>query len=60
MFARLGPVVCFKCGGPREVESRKPGEIKYKPCERCGAVGTRYRDDPYRALEIYRKIPKAK
>lgn len=35
------PVVCLKCRGPMEVDaaSCRPGEIHYKPCPKCGAVG---------------------
>jgi len=34
-------VVCYSCGAGREVESQKPGEIKYKPCGACAEVGIR-------------------
>jgi hypothetical protein len=31
--------VCLGCGGPREIESEKPGITKYKPCAACGTMG---------------------
>jgi len=33
-------VVCLGCGAPREIESEKPGEIRYKVCP-CGEIGIR-------------------
>jgi len=33
-------VTCLACKQPREVESQKPGETKYRPCA-CGEVGIR-------------------
>ncbi len=55
MIPSLGPIVCLNCRGPREVESRKPGEIKYAPCAQCGGRGIRHRDDPFHEQETRRK-----
>ena len=34
-------VVCYSCNSPREIESQKPGEIKYRVCSSCGEIGIR-------------------